>query len=242
LTGIRFALDSDWENAVICILVAACFDMIDGLSARLLRAFSRFGAELDSLADAISFGVAPSIILFLWIKDSMNFNPPQEYEILGWYWIPFLLYTMCCAFRLARFNVMSQEELQKPKVSKNYFIGVPSPAAAGLVLLPMSVEFVCSRFRLPFDILDYSTILLLWVTLIAVLMISSLPTFSLRNVRLNISATKALPVLIVVCLIVAVFIKEMWVTLLAFGVIYLVSIPFSYIAFRRDFRSIIKES
>ena len=153
-----------------------------------------------------------------------------------------LFYTMCCAFRLARFNVMSKEELQKPKISKNYFIGVPSPAAAGLVLLPMSVEFVCARFSLPFEILNYSTLLLLWVTLIAVLMISSLPTFSLRNVRLNISATKALPVLIVVCLIVAVFIKEMWVTLLAFGVIYLTSVPFSFFAFREIFKPFQKKA
>ena len=71
LTGIRFALDADWENAVLCILVAACFDMIDGLSARLLKAFSPFGAELDSLADTISFGVSPSIITFLWIREPL---------------------------------------------------------------------------------------------------------------------------------------------------------------------------
>lgn len=237
MTGIRFALDSDWEKAVICILVAACFDMIDGLSARLLRAFSRFGAELDSLSDVISFGVAPSIIFFLWIKSSIHFNPLQDYELLGWYWIPFLFYTMCCAFRLARFNVMSQDEFDKPKIRKNYFLGVPSPAGAGLVLLPMSIEFVCAGFAFTFDILKYANFLLIWVSLIAVLMISSIPTFSLRNMRLNISRSKAMPFLVMVCLVVAVFIKEMWVTLLVFGMIYLLSLPFSYIAFRRDIRN-----
>ena len=103
LTGIRFALDANWEKAVICILVAACFDMIDGLSARLLKAFSKFGAEMDSLADAISFGVAPTLILFLWLRESLLVEVGQY--LIGWYWIPFLFFTMCCAFRLARFNV-----------------------------------------------------------------------------------------------------------------------------------------
>ena len=104
LTGIRFALEDDWENAVFLILIAACFDMIDGLSARLLKAFSRFGAELDSLADTISFGVAPAIITYLWIRDPILAS--NQAHLLEWYWIPFLFFSACNAFRLARFNVM----------------------------------------------------------------------------------------------------------------------------------------
>jgi CDP-diacylglycerol--serine O-phosphatidyltransferase len=231
LTGIRFALDSDWENAVICILVAACFDMIDGLSARLLRAFSRFGAELDSLADAISFGVAPSIISFLWIKSSLMID--KNSEILGWYWIPFLFYTMCCAFRLARFNVMAQENSNNLS-KKGYFTGVPSPAGAGLVLLPLGFSFICERFKLDFEILDYSSLLLFWVSFISVLLISQIPTFSFRNIRLSVSSRKALVVLLVVCLFVAIFIKEMWLSLFAVGTFYLCSIPVSFVTYKRD--------
>ena len=92
LTGIRFALDGDWQNAVFCILVAACFDMIDGLSARLLKAFTPFGAELDSLADTISFGVSPAVITFLWIRDPLINSETKH--LLEWYWIPF--FVLCC--------------------------------------------------------------------------------------------------------------------------------------------------
>ena len=91
LTGIRFALDGDWQNAVFCILVAACFDMIDGLSARLLKAFTPFGAELDSLADTISFGVSPAVITFLWIRDPLINSETKH--LLEWYWI---LFVLCC--------------------------------------------------------------------------------------------------------------------------------------------------
>jgi len=236
LTGIRFALDSDWQNAALCVLVAACFDMIDGLSARLLRAFSRFGAELDSLADAISFGVAPSIISFLWIKDSLPVH--NNSEILGWFWIPFLFYTMCCAFRLARFNVMTQEKQNDNIIKKGYFIGVPSPAGAGLVLLPLSFNFICNRFDLGFQILDYSYLLLLWVGLISVLLISQIPTFSFRNIRLSVSSGKALFVLIIVCLFVAIFIKEMWLCLFSVGIFYLLSVPISFFMHRKDIKNL----
>ena len=88
LTGIRFALEGQWENAVFLILIAACFDMIDGLSARLLKAFSPFGAELDSLADTISFGVAPAIITYLWIRSPIVAS--QQVYLLEWYWMPVL--------------------------------------------------------------------------------------------------------------------------------------------------------
>ena len=206
--------------------------MIDGLSARLLRAFSRFGAELDSLADAISFGVAPSIISFLWIKSSLPVD--NKSEILGWFWIPFLFYTMCCAFRLARFNVMAQEKQNESVLKRGYFTGVPSPAGAALVLLPLSFSFICERLALDFEILDYSYLLLLWVTLISGLLVSSIPTFSVRNIRLSVSSRKALFVLIIVCLFVAIFIKEMWLSLFTMGILYLLSLPISFIMYQRD--------
>jgi CDP-diacylglycerol--serine O-phosphatidyltransferase len=206
--------------------------MIDGLSARLLRAFSRFGAELDSLADAISFGVAPSIISFLWIKSSLPVD--NNSEILGWFWIPFLFYTMCCAFRLARFNVMAQEKQNESVLKRGYFTGVPSPAGAALVLLPLAFSFICERMALDFEILDYSYLLLLWVTLISVLLVSQIPTFSFRNIRLSVSSGKALFVLIIVCLIVAIFIKEMWLSLFIMGILYLLTLPISFVMHQKD--------
>lgn len=234
LTGIRFALESDWERAVICILIAAFFDLIDGLSARLLKAFSRFGAELDSLADAISFGVAPTIISFLWFKSSSSIIDNSNTEVLGWYWIPFLLYTMCCAFRLARFNVMANEQTSdQPQMKKRFFVGVPAPAAAVLVLLPMVFEFAMSRLQLDKSIIENPEFLLFWVCVVGCLMISTIPTFSLRNLQIRISVSKALPVLIMVCLIFAVFVKEMWITLLFFGLLYLLSIPLFYFFYHK---------
>lgn len=206
--------------------------MIDGLSARLLRAFSRFGAELDSLADAISFGVAPSIISFLWIKSS--FPVVGNSEILGWFWIPFLFYTMCCAFRLARFNVMAQEKQNDTVLKRGYFTGVPSPAGAALVLLPLTLSFICERLALDFEILDYPYLLLLWVTLISVLLVSQIPTFSFRNIRLSVSSRKALFVLIAVCLFVAIFIKEMWLSLFTMGILYLLTLPISFVMHQKD--------
>lgn len=231
LTGIRFALDGNWQNAVFCILVAACFDMIDGLSARLLKAFSPFGAELDSLADTISFGVSPAIITFLWIREPLV-STNQEY-LLEWYWIPFLFYSACNAFRLARFNVM---HLGEPidKESKSYFLGVPAPAAAGLVLMPLGLDFILSRFDISSVISSYPLIVVFWVILISMLMVSRFPTFSFRNVRFNIASNRALLVLISVCLGVSIFMKETWIFLFSVGVLYFLSIPFAFFAARKD--------
>ena len=130
LTGIRFALEADWENAVFLILIAACFDMIDGLSARLLKAFSPFGAELDSLADTISFGVAPAIITYLYIEKGGVEGP-----LLAWYWMPCLFFSACNAFRLARFNVMHLGE-GETKSTKSYFVGMPAPVSYTHLTLP----------------------------------------------------------------------------------------------------------
>ncbi len=231
LTGIRFAIEQEWQSAVLSILVAACFDMIDGLSARLLKAFSRFGAELDSLADAISFGVAPSIITYLWIWESFP-NQSNDY-LLGWYWIPFLFYTTCNSFRLARFNVMHMDEDEK-KMKKSYFLGVPAPAGAGLMLMPMGLDFISNRFAMNINPLSYPEWIVIWVVAIAMLMVSRIPTFSFRNVRFSVSKSKAIFVLILVSLGVAVFLKETWIFLTGLGIIYFFSIPFAYFAYQKD--------
>ena len=231
LTGIRFAIEREWENAVLCILVAACFDMIDGLSARLLKAFSRFGAELDSLADTISFGVAPSIITYLYIRDPIKLV--EEDFLLEWYWMPILLFAACNAFRLARFNVMHLGE-SETKSTKSYFTGVPAPAAAGLLLMPLGFDFILARFGQDSFLSSYPTCIVAWVALVSVLMISRLPTFSFRNVRFNVARNKAMLVLLAVCLGVAVFMKEKWIFLFSLGTLYFLSIPYSCWTHRKD--------
>lgn len=235
LTGVRFALDGNWQYAVFCILVAACFDMIDGLSARLLKAFSPFGAELDSLADTISFGVSPAIIMFLWIREPLILTD-SEY-LLEWYWMPFLFYAACNAFRLARFNVMHLGDFQKT-TRKSYFVGVPAPAAAGLMLMPLGFDFILERFSVDLAISSHPLCVILWVFIMSLLMISSIPTFSFRNVRFNVATNRALLVLLSVCLGVAIFMKETWIFLFSVGCLYLLSVPFSFFASKKDIKEI----
>ena len=222
LTGIRYALECEWKLAVACIFVAAFFDLIDGLTARILKASSRFGAELDSLADAISFGVTPALILFLWMKDDMDFS--KSAYLLGWYWIPFLFYTSCCVLRLARFNVGSKQgnahDDQNP-----YFLGVPSPAAAFLSLLPVVYQFSLDRLKIELSIAGFPPLICIWVMVISVLMVSNLPTISLKNLKISIRRSRALILMIATILLVAIFIKEMWLFFSLFITIYFLSIP-----------------
>ena len=127
LTGIRFALESDWESAVTCVLVAAFFDLIDGLTARVLKATSKIGAELDSLSDAVSFGVTPTVILYLWVLSIINAESSLPIGLV----LDSLsfLFLFCCVLRLARFNIANRNTTHDSKEMVNsYFIGVPSPA------------------------------------------------------------------------------------------------------------------
>ena len=140
MTAVRFGLQDQWKPAVIAIVVAAVLDALDGRIARMLKGASKFGAELDSLSDFICFGVAPSIMLYLWsMKEAGRFG-----------WVLVLLFSVCCALRLARFNT-ALEEPERPAWSYNFFTGVPAPAGAGLVLLPMVLSFLAGDafFREP---------------------------------------------------------------------------------------------
>ena len=240
LTAIRFALEGDWEKAVFAILVAAAFDTIDGLSARLFGASSRFGAELDSLADVISFGVAPAVVIYAWIGQDI-IDPAATADdkyLLKWYWIPILAYTTCNALRLARFNVMHGAISPEAKQERdnNYLVGVPAPAAAGLVSMPLAVEFILHRFEVPIRLSEYPYPLLIlgWTMVVSVLMISRLPTFSFKNVRFRVPQHQAIIVLLLTSLSVAVFLHEPWIFLFSLGLIYLGSIPFSVWAYGID--------
>jgi CDP-diacylglycerol--serine O-phosphatidyltransferase len=131
MTAIRFAVLAKWEAAVIALIVAAIFDALDGRIARLLGGTSRFGAELDSLSDFVSFGVAPAVMIYLWTMHAAG----------GLGWALALLFSVCCALRLARFNIKAGES-DLPPWAFNYFTGVPTPAGAGMVILPMLLTSV----------------------------------------------------------------------------------------------------
>lgn len=215
LTGIRFAIAADWEVAVAMILVAAVLDGIDGRIARFMRGESRFGAELDSLSDAISFGVAPALILYLW---SLMIVPRFG-------WIVALIYAVFCALRLARFN--AQIDLaDQPHKSAGFLTGVPAPAGAGLALLPLFLWLWTDA-----DWLRSPWLVAPWLAGIAFLMVSSLATYSASSLKLRQNIRfEAIAVLVVLA---AALVSAPWPTLAVLGLAYLATIPFSVASYRR---------
>ncbi len=208
LSAIRFAIQGRWEAAVIAILIAAVFDGMDGWVARLLKASSDFGAQLDSLSDFISFGVAPATILYLWVM--------QDADRFGW--MAVLAFSICSALRLARFNT-KLDEPNLPPWAYNYFTGVPMPAAASLALLPVTISLQAD------DVVRSPIPVALWLIFVALLMVSRLHTFSFKGIR--IPNRYIVLVLVGVGLVAASLVSQTWLTLTAIGTIYLVSIPFS---------------
>ena len=223
LTGIRFALESEWKSAVVCVLLAAFFDLVDGLSARMLKATSKIGAELDSLSDAVSFGVTPTVILYLWI---VSITKSESSYLLGWYWVPFIFYSSCCVLRLARFNVTSRSLSDSEGKPNNYFTGVPSPAGAIILLSPIIFEVNMQRFGISGIEFFRPGVICIWVMLVSILMVSRIPTISLKSIKYKISYGKVIFVLVGVILAAAVVVREQWLSL-AFAILfYLISIPF----------------
>ena len=216
LTAIRFALLADWRNAVIAICVAGVFDASDGRLARLLGASSRFGAELDSLSDVISFGVAPAVILFIWCM--------QDAGSIGWALV--LLYCVCVALRLARFNTRLEDP--KPPWAGRFFTGVPAPAGAGLVLLPMMLSF--QDWTRPGLFSHWSLNAIVIVT-VSMLLVSTVPTFSFK--RAKVPRRGVLPLLLLVGLSAAFLVGAPWATLTIIGLAYASSIPLSIAAYRK---------
>src|SRR5580658_4161803 len=166
MTAIRFALNGNFPAAVYAIIVAGVLDGLDGRVARMLKATSSFGAELDSLSDFISFGVAPAVVMYLWTMSALH--------SVGWAIV--LIYAVCCALRLARFN--TQLTAEPTPVASGYFMGVPAPGGAGLVLMPMYASFEWGDWvaRSPY-------LGAVWIAGSAFLMVSTLPTLSLKKFR-----------------------------------------------------------
>ena len=217
LSGLRFALNGKWEVAVGMIVLAAVFDALDGRMARLLRAQSKFGAELDSLSDFVSFGVVPGVIVYLWALQPMgNFG-----------WMAGLFFATCCMLRLARFN--SRLDDDKPSFAYNYFTGVPAPAGAGLALLPMMLAF-----QTGLELNAFPPAVAIWLVMVGLLMVSQLPTFSFK--RMKVPHRMVLPILIGAGLVITGVVSAPWFMLALLTVAYLVSIPLSVVAYRRLLR------
>lgn len=215
LSGVLFAIKGDWEKALASVVFAGVLDGMDGRIARLLRANSRFGAELDSLSDVTAFGVAPTLIMFLWsLQHAPRFG-----------WIAALALAVCCALRLARFNARIDAD-EQPHKSAGFLTGVPAPAGAGLAFVPVYLWLVTGseQFREWYVTMP-------WLVFVALLMISNIATFSWGSLRLR--RSYRLFALAGVGLLVAALITEPWLTLLAVSALYVALIPFSMAAYGR---------
>lgn len=216
LTGIRMAFEGRYGLALAAIVFAALLDGIDGRLARLLKGTSRFGAELDSLSDFVNFGVAPGLILYFW----------GLHDLKSAGWIAAMAFAICAGLRLARFNVMIDDP-DKPAWASNFFTGVPAPAGAIIVLLPIYAAFL----GLP------RSQFLTWVTLaytllIAGLMVSRLPVFSGKRIGTRVPPELVGPVVILLVLFVALLIAYPWIILTAGTLAYLASLPFGWLSYR----------
>lgn len=215
LTGARFAFAERWDLAIICIVIAAILDALDGRVARMLKAQTRFGAELDSLSDVIAFGVSPALIIYLW---SLQYLPR-----IGW--IVALAHAVCAALRLARFNASIDAEDQ-PHKSAGFFTGIPAPAGAGLLLLPIYLSLWFGN-----DALIPPAIIAIWSIIVALLMISNVATYSWGSIRLR--ASLRLPALLFVGLVGAALLSEPWATLSLAALAYAVAIPLAIASFAK---------
>jgi len=206
-TAIRFALNGNWKAAVIAIIVAAVLDTLDGKVARLLGADSKFGAQLDSLADLVSFGIAPSVLVYMWTL----------YHAGGAGWTIALIFCVCCAIRLARFNIETVEA-EDPEAANAHFTGVPTPAAACMILLTMLLSFQFKDTFLANPILNGAI-----VSVVSLLMVSRLPTLSFKNFHLP----RRLRILAVVAAagVLTAAVLWPWATLSIALILYILTLP-----------------
>lgn len=219
LFGIRYGIAGEWEKAVIAIIVAAVLDGLDGRIARLLNGQSRFGAELDSLSDVTAFGVAPAILIYLWVLQPLEPDSALRIAWVKYGWLVALAHAACCALRLARFNA-NIDVKDQPHKSAGYLTGIPAPAGAGLLFLPLYLTFATSEplFRQPWVVGP-------WTALVALLMISNLATYSWGSLRLR--SGVRLGALLVIALVGGALLSDPWPTLSIAALLYALLIPVS---------------
>ena len=216
LTSIKFAIDGKFAIAIIAILFAGLMDALDGRIARLIKGTSKMGKELDSLGDVISFGVAPALIMYFWNL--------QYLEKFGWFVC--LIYVVCVALRLARFNVHSDEE---PSWKDNFFEGMPSPAGGIIVLMPLILSF--SGFGDFFIKINYDFLVPIFFVLVSILLISTIPTYSFKKIVIQRSMTKFL--LFGIVIFFGALLVYTFKILLVSSLIYLCLIPISYYHYKK---------
>lgn len=217
LTAIRMAAEARYELALAAIVFAAVLDGIDGRIARMLKGTSRFGAELDSLADFVNFGVAPALILYFWTL--------HDLKSVGW--IAAIAFAICAGLRLARFNVMTEDPNQ-PAWAANYFTGVPAPAGAIIVLLPIYTVFLGlpKQGVLP-------PLVAVYTLAIAILMISRLPVYSGKKLGTRVPPDLVLPCFVAVVVFFALLLSYPWEVLTIGTICYIVSLPIGWLSYRR---------
>ena len=212
MTAVRFALNGKFEASCFSIIVAGIFDGLDGRIARLLQSTSRFGAELDSLSDFISFGAAPAIVLYLWTMSA--------WHSVGWAIV--LFFAVCCALRLARFNTqLTSEPLP---YAAGFFTGAPAPAGAGLAMVPMFISFEWGDWIARSPYLNG-----VWVSGVALLMVSTIPTVSIKRIR--IPPHLVMPTLLGIGVMTGLLTTAPWPTLTFVGFAYVASIPLTMRAY-----------
>lgn len=219
LTGIRLAFEQRFELAVAMLLLAALLDAVDGRAARLLKSSSKFGAQMDSLADIVNFGVAPALVLYAYLLD----------QVRSFGWIAAMIYAIAAGLRLARFNVMEDRNV-KASWQADYFVGIPAPGGAILVLLPVYIGFLGIEPGVTFAYLAS-----IYTLLIAFLLVSRLPVYSGKTLGQRIRRDLVFPLMLVIVLYVALLMTYTWETMTASTVLYLVSLPFGARAWRKRF-------
>lgn len=218
LSSIRMSIEDNLTGALYLIMLAVLLDGMDGKVARFLNSASPFGAELDTLADFFNFGIAPGILLYTAIFRG------SEYESIGW--LSCMVLAVCCALRLARFNIALDEPVPA-KLSHSYFVGVPAPALACLALMPTFLILV-GWTTMP----DFGWAVALYVVLVASLAVSTLPTFSIKHTSVQ---RRTLPFIVVgLVVLLMCLVVYPWITLVVANVMYLASLPLSYMRARRE--------
>ncbi len=235
VSSMQFAFWGNWSFAVVCIALAAIFDALDGRVARYLNTSSKFGAELDSLSDLVSFGVAPGFLMYQWTMDPVIRAQAivvgsKDPLAVGVPWVIVLFLAMCCAMRLARFNTMLEEEPQ-PEYWKHFFVGLPAPGGAYVALMPL-VFFLWTND----SIFRNSDLVSIFMLVSAILMASRIPTPSFKKLHLPqlnpfYRQLAVVCMLAVIALFVTMMLKNFWIFASVVGLIYLMMLPLGFIYF-----------
>ena len=215
LTALKFAIEGKWEICVSLVVFASFLDNIDGKIARLLKSNSNFGIELDSLSDLISFGVTPALIVYLWSKSMM----------IDGVWAMVIFYAICSTSRLAKFNISSLENSSNKNTK--FFFGISTPAAAGLSLLPMMLNF---RFNLDFYLIE--NFLRYYLLIPSILMISNIPTFSMKGIKFDKKITPF--IIILLASFLSLLLTDFWLAIIILISVYFASIPLAFYDFKRS--------